>query len=100
MKAACRESRTRVPEGLFEVAAVIYNSLAQCYAKTIAEIEAITGKKYDRIHIVAAEQMRTTENGQTAKATGVPVYAGPTEATAVGNLATTDDCRRRIEGFA
>ena len=87
VKAACRESGQRVPEGLFEVAAVIYNSLAQCYAKTIAEIEAITGKKYDRIHIVGGGANADYLNRLTAKATGVPVYAGPTEATAVGNLA-------------
>lgn len=87
VKAACRESGQRVPEDLFEVAAVIYNSLAQCYAKTIAEIEAITGRKYDRIHIVGGGANADYLNRLTAKATGVPVYAGPTEATAVGNLA-------------
>ena len=52
------------------------------------KIEAITGKKYDRIHIVGGGSKCGRDlNRLTAKATGVPVYAGPTEATAVGNLA-------------
>ncbi|MBQ2803388.1 MAG: rhamnulokinase, partial [Lachnospiraceae bacterium] len=84
---ACRESGQQVPEELADVAAVIYNSLAQCYAKTICEIEEITGKKYDRIHIVGGGANADYLNRLTAKATGVPVYAGPTEATAIGNLA-------------
>ncbi len=86
VKAACAESGQQVPADLAEVAAVIYNSLAQCYAKTIKEIEQITGKSYDRIHIVGGGANADYLNRLTAKATGVPVFAGPTEATAIGNL--------------
>ena len=87
VRGACRESGQQVPEGLAEVASVIYNSLAQCYAKTIRQLEGITGKKYDRIHIVGGGSNADYLNRLTAKATGVPVYAGPTEATAIGNIA-------------
>ena len=87
VRSACRESGQQVPEGLAEVASVIYNSLAQCYAKTIRQLEDITGKKYDRIHIVGGGSNADYLNRLTAKATGVPVYAGPTEATAIGNIA-------------
>ncbi len=87
VQAACRESGQQVPEGLAEVASVIYNSLAQCYAKTIRQIEGITGKKYDKIHIVGGGSNAEYLNRLTARATGVPVYAGPTEATAIGNIA-------------
>lgn len=87
VQAACRESGQQVPEGLAEVASVIYNSLAQCYAKTIRQIEGITGKKYDKIHIVGGGSNAEYLNRLTAVATGVPVYAGPTEATAIGNIA-------------
>ncbi|MBO5335503.1 MAG: rhamnulokinase [Lachnospiraceae bacterium] len=86
VQAACEESGQTVPETLADVAAVIYNSLAQCYAKTIKQIEEITGKNYDRIHIVGGGANADYLNRLTAKATGVTVYAGPTEATAIGNL--------------
>lgn len=86
VQAACEESGQQVPQDLAEVAAVIYNSLAQCYAKTIGELEEITGKHYTEIHIVGGGANADYLNRLTAKATGVPVYAGPTEATAVGNL--------------
>ncbi len=84
---ACRESGQQVPQGIAQVASVIYNSLAQCYARTIREVESMTGKKYDRIHIVGGGSNAEYLNRLTARATGVPVYAGPTEATAIGNVA-------------
>ena len=87
VRSACRESGQQVPEGIAEIASVIYNSLAQCYAKTVKEIESITGQKYDRIHIVGGGSNAEYLNRLTAKATGIPVYAGPTEATAIGNVA-------------
>ncbi len=87
VQAACRESGQQVPEGLAQVASVIYNSLARCYAETIRQIEGITGRKYDKIHIVGGGSNAEYLNRLTAAATGIPVYAGPTEATAIGNIA-------------
>ena len=87
VKKACAESGQPVPEGIAEVAAVIYNSLAKCYADTVTEIEQMTGKKYDCIHIVGGGSNAVYLNQLTAKACGRTVYTGPTEATAVGNIA-------------
>ncbi len=87
VRKACAESGQQVPEGIAEVASVIYNSLAKCYAKTIEELEEITGRKYDRIHIVGGGANADYLNKLTSEATGRSVYAGPTEATAIGNLA-------------
>ncbi len=87
VQAACEESGQQAPEGIAEVAAVIYNSLAKCYAQTIAEIEDMTGSKYESIHVVGGGANAAYLNELTAKATGCTVYAGPTEATAIGNIA-------------
>ena len=43
VRRACEESGQQVPEGIAQVAAVIYNSLARCYAATVEEIEGMTG---------------------------------------------------------
>lgn len=86
VRKACEESGQQVPEGIAEVAAVIYNSLAKCYAKTKREIESMTGKGYDAVHIVGGGANADYLNRLVAKETGVSVYAGPTEATAIGNL--------------
>ena len=86
IKQACAESGQQVPETLAEVAAVIYNSLAKCYAKTVEELEELTGNRFEGIHIVGGGSNADYLNQLTAAATGRIVYAGPTEATAIGNL--------------
>lgn len=86
VQAACAESGQPVPETAGEIASVIYNSLAKCYAATIEEIQEITGKTYDSISIVGGGSNAVYLNELTAKYTGRTVYAGPTEATAIGNL--------------
>lgn len=86
VQAACRESGQQVPEGISQVAAVIYNSLAQCYKRTAEEIQHMTGTVYDRIYIVGGGANAEYLNCITAKATGKMVCAGPVEATAVGNI--------------
>ena len=87
IKEACRESGQAVPETVGELAAVIYNSLAECYAGTVREIRDLTGHPYDTIHIVGGGANAEYLNRLTAKVTGCTVYAGPGEATAIGNLA-------------
>ena len=64
----------------------VYNSLAQCYAQTIREIEEMSEITYESIHVVGGGANAAYLNELTAKATGKTVYAGPTEATAIGNL--------------
>lgn len=82
----CRNTGQQVPETEGEIAAVIYNSLAKCYGDTAEEIEKITGKVYPCIHIVGGGANAQYLNELTAKYTKKKVYAGPVEATAVGNL--------------
>ncbi len=88
VKKACSESGQQIPQSVAEVAAVIYNSLAKCYAGTAQEIEELTGKKYSHIHVVGGGANAAYLNELTAKETGMTVYAGPGEATAIGNIAS------------
>lgn len=82
----CRKTGQPVPETVGQTAAVIYRSLAECYGKTAEEIEQHTGKKYDCIHIIGGGSNASYLNQLTADATKKLVYAGPGEATAIGNL--------------
>lgn len=83
----CEEQKSRIPHTPGELAACIYNSLADAYAGVVREIEELMGTTYDRIHIVGGGSNAEYLNRLTANATQKPVYAGPTEATAIGNIA-------------
>ena len=84
---ACRESGQPVPETVGEVSAVIYHSLADCYARAMTQMEAITGEHFAELCIVGGGSQADYLNELSAKATGRTVLAGPSEATAIGNLA-------------
>ncbi len=83
----CARTNQQVPETVGEIASVIYNSLAKCYADTIIGLEKVTGKTFNRIHVVGGGSNAGYLNELTAKYCKKPVHAGPTEATALGNLA-------------
>ena len=65
----------------------VYRGLAKCYADTIQEISTITGKEITSVNIIGGGCQDAYLNEMTAKATGLKVYAGPIEGTAIGNLA-------------
>lgn len=71
---------------LSEVLSSVYHSLAKSYDYAIREIERVTGKTVSAIHIVGGGSRDSYLNALTAQYTKKPVYAGPTEATATGNL--------------
>lgn len=85
VRAYCRESGQRVPEGIAQTARVVYESLALCYRSAIEAIWEASGQAVDCIHIVGGGANNRMLNQMTADALGVPVYAGPGEATALGN---------------
>lgn len=82
----CSRTGQQVPETVGEISSVIYNSLAKCYGDTVQEIEEITEKKYSTIYVVGGGSNAGYLNELTAKYTGKKVSAGPSEATAIGNV--------------
>ena len=74
------------PATVGELMQCVYASLADCYAKMIRNLSNLTGKTYTSINIVGGGSKDGYLNSLTAQATGLEVFAGPTEGTAIGNL--------------
>ena len=102
----CRKNGSKVPETAGELAAVVYDSLAACYAKAVNQLCEIFGKKFTDLYIIGGGSKSVLLNKKTAEKTGLTVHTGPVEATAAGNLvvqmitagefASLDDARRCI----
>lgn len=83
---ACEDTRQAVPETTGQVMQTVYNSLAADYKKAVNDLERLTGKTFTSVNIVGGGSQDMYLNQMTANATGLTVYAGPTEGTALGNL--------------
>lgn len=86
IRKCCADTGQKIPENIAEISKVIYLSLAKCYGETVDIIEKNTGKHYDSINIIGGGCQNNYLNKLTALATGKRVYAGPVEATAIGNV--------------
>ena len=64
----------------------IYDSLADCFKKRIDQLETITGRHFDTLNILGGGTRDRFFMRLVAKTTGRRVLAGPTEATAIGNI--------------
>ena len=86
VRAYCERTGQPVPQSPGELLSCVYHSLAQCYAQSVRQLERLTGRSFQAVHIVGGGSQDAYLNQLTASATGLPVYAGPTEGTALGNL--------------
>lgn len=86
IKAACAGSGQKIPESVGELMFCVYQSLADSYAQTVLELEAITGKRFEKICIIGGGSKDGYLNELTAKTCNKRVTAGPTEGTAIGNI--------------
>ncbi len=86
IKGECLATKQRVPDSVGELMQCIYMSLADCYKRAIDGLSKLTGKRYTSINIVGGGCKDDYLSELTARATGLPVFAGPTEGTAIGNL--------------
>lgn len=82
----CRKTGQPVPETVGEIVRCIYESLALKYRKTAESIEKLMKRSARVIHVVGGGTKDHFLSQMTADACGIPVAAGPEEATAVGNL--------------
>ncbi|MEN9574205.1 MAG: Rhamnulokinase [Verrucomicrobiota bacterium] len=84
--AACRASGQPAPETPGQFIRCALESLALEYRRTLRQAEALAGAQVERLHIVGGGSKNAVLNQFTANACGVPVMAGPAEATAIGNI--------------
>lgn len=83
----CRQTDQRVPSTPGEIVRVIYDSLALCYRRTVGMISRLCGFTPSAVNIVGGGSRDELFNEIIADICEMPVVAGPTEATAVGNIA-------------
>lgn len=69
-----------------DVLSSVYHSLANSYKEAVKTIEIVCGKQIDLINIIGGGSKDSYLNKLTKEYTGKRVLAGPTEATAIGNL--------------
>jgi rhamnulokinase len=68
------------------VAKVVLDSLALRYGSIVETIESVTGRAVRGVQIVGGGSRNAYLNQATATVTGLPVLAGPVEATVIGNV--------------
>ncbi len=69
-----------------QVVSCIYHSLAEKYAKVMKTLQDFAPFTIEKLHIIGGGSANDLMNQWTADAIGLPVIAGPTEATAIGNI--------------
>jgi rhamnulokinase len=83
---ACRRAGQPAPDGPAQTVRCILDSLALAYRTAIRQAQELSGREADVIHIVGGGSRNALLCQLTADACGLPVVAGPAEATALGNL--------------
>jgi rhamnulokinase len=83
---ACTRTAQPVPSGRAAVVRCIVDSLADAHRRAIEDAQALSGKAVDVVHIVGGGARNALLCQLTADACGLPVAAGPVEATAIGNV--------------
>ncbi len=86
IRAACVESGQPAPSDAGALVRCCLDSLAHAYREALDGLEHLLGTKFDALHIVGGGSQNRLLNQLTADACGIPVVAGPSEATAIGNV--------------
>ncbi len=87
VRAFCAETGQPVPPDTGTLVRVLLESLALRYAVAVDELTRASGRPIASIHVVGGGSNHRLLCRLTAGATGLPVRAGPAEATAIGNIA-------------
>lgn len=84
--AYCHLTSQRLPKAPGEMIRSVLESLALRYRQVLESLEELVGHRIDRIHIVGGGSKNLLLNRFVADATNRTVIAGPSEATAAGNI--------------
>lgn len=86
IKNALADKGYATPANDSEMLSCIYHSLAERYKEVLNMLQEVAPFKIKKLHVIGGGSANDLLNQWTADAIGLPVVAGPTEATAIGNL--------------
>ncbi len=92
----CLDRGIAAPQGRAEFARSIIESLAEAFAEAVRDASILSGVDVETIHVVGGGALNGLLCQRTADRSGLPVLAGPVEATAIGNVLV----QARAQGFA
>ena len=84
--AACARTGQRLPAGRAALVRAVLESLALAHRRVLRQAAELAGRDIARVHLVGGGSRNDLLCQLTADATGLPVVAGPAEATALGNI--------------
>ncbi len=88
IQAYCQRTGQPAPEDKGSLLRCVLESLAFEYRHTLEQLNEVTGEPLEAMHIIGGGSRNRLLNQFAADAMGIPVIAGPAEATAIGNILT------------
>lgn len=82
----CKKTNQFIPKTIGEISRCIFESLAFRYKQILEDLRKLSHHPIETLHIIGGGSQNNMLNGFTANALGIPVVAGPCEATALGNI--------------
>ena len=82
----CKETNQPVPQSYGEITRCIFDSLALRYKQVFGYLQQMAPFPIEKLHIIGGGSRNNLLNQFTCNAVGVPVIAGPSEGTAIGNI--------------
>ncbi len=95
---ACRRTNQPEPKARPALVRCILDSLAAAYARAIADARRLSGRGVGVVHVVGGGSQNAFLCQLTADACGLPIVAGPVEATALGNVLVQARAHGRVTG--
>lgn len=82
----CAATRQPTPSNHAEFVRCIFESLSLKYKYVLGKIKGLAPFPIEKLHVIGGGSKNPLLNQWTANALGIPVIAGPSEATAIGNI--------------
>lgn len=86
IKQYCKDSNQPVPHTCGEIVRCIFESLALRYREVLDNLKKLSSHPLTALHVIGGGSKNDLLNQFTANSIGIPVIAGPSEATAIGNV--------------
>lgn len=82
----CAEHGLQAPQGYAQTTRCIFESLANRYREVLDMLKTLSPHPIKQLNVIGGGSLNAALMQLTANATGLPVIAGPTEGTALGNM--------------